>query len=97
MTDTRPLDDLTGWIDVLRYAIAEKTRIESVIAQARGKLEDALGEAEVGTVDGAPVVKWTYVTSSRFDQKKARDFLGDTADDFMTQTTTRRFTLTDPS
>jgi hypothetical protein len=37
------------------------------------------------------------VTSSRFDQKAAREFLGDAAASFMTETTTRRFTLADPS
>ena len=94
---TKPLDDLTGWINVLRVAMTEKARAETVIAQARGKIEDALGDAEVGTVAGVPVVKWTTVTSSRFDQKAAREFLGDAAASFMTETTTRRFTLADPS
>ena len=92
---TKPLDDLTGWIDVLKAATTEKTRIETVIAQARSKIEDALGDAEVGTIAGVPVVKWTTVTSSRFDQKAAREFLGDAAASFMTETTTRRFTLTE--
>jgi hypothetical protein len=38
-------------------------------------------------------VRWSHVTSTRFDQKAAREFLGDAAASFMVPTTTRRFTI----
>ena len=87
------LDELKGWLDVYRAAAAEKSRAESVMAQAREKIEDALGDDEVGTVDGAPVVRWTFVRSSRFDQKKAKAILGDEYDACLVPVETRRFTL----
>jgi len=92
-----PIDGLAGWVDVLRAATAEKARAEAVIEQARGKIEEALGDMEVGTVAGIPVVKWTHVTTNRFDQKKAKEFLGDAAESFMVPSTSRRFTLVDPA
>lgn len=101
MTDgtATDLDDLTGWIDVLKAATAEKSRIDDVIAQARAKIEDALGDDEVGLVAGTPVVKWTHVTSTRFDQKRAKALLSpDELATCMVATESRRFTLVeDPS
>jgi len=89
----KELDDLAGWIDVMRTAQTEKAKAEEVIKQARSKIEDALGEAEVGTVAGLPVVRWTHVTSERFDQKKAKALLGEQASDCMVASESRRFTL----
>lgn len=89
----KELDDLAGWIDVLRTAQAEKAKAEEVISQARAKIEEALGDAEVGTVAGVPTVRWSFVTSQRFDQKKAKALLGDAAEQCMTESHSRRFTL----
>lgn len=95
MENATPLDDLAGWIDVLRKAQGEKSRAEEVIAQARTKIEEALGETEIGTIDGTPVVRWTHVTSERFDQKKAKALLGEQATACMVASQSRRFTLVD--
>lgn len=89
------IDEIVGWVTVLRKATEEKKRAEEVIAQAREKIEDALGDAEVGTVDGQPVVRWTFVRSERFDQKKAKALLGDDAAACIVPIETRRFTLVD--
>lgn len=88
-----PLDELKGWLDVYRAAAAEKARAEDVMAQARERIEDALGDDEVGTVDGQPVVRWTFVRSERFDVKKAKALLGDDAAACLVPMETRRFTL----
>jgi hypothetical protein len=89
-----PLDTLTGWLDVLRTATAEKKRAEDVIAAARVHLEEALGEDEVGTVDGQPVVRWAHVTSQRFDQKKAQGLLTpEQVAECTVASESRRFTL----
>lgn len=88
-----PLDELKGWLDVYRAAAAEKARAEDVMAQARERIEHALGDDEVGTVDGQPVVRWTFVRSERFDVKKAKALLGDDAAACLVPMETRRFTL----
>lgn len=87
------LDEIKGWLDVYRAAAAEKAKAEDVMAQAREKIEDALGDDEVGTIGGQPVVRWTFVRSERFDQKKAKALLGDDAAACIVPTESRRFTL----
>ncbi len=94
---TTDITGLAGWIDVLRAARAERKRIDEVITQAEDRIKDALGDVEDGLVNGQPAVRWTYVTSTRLDQKLAKSLL--TPDQLaacMTETRSRRFTLVDP-
>lgn len=95
MSET-PLDELAGWIGVLKEGQAKKADAEQLIATAREKIEAALGESEVGTIEGFPVVRWTWVTSNRFDQKLAKSVLApDQLAQCMTESKSRRFTLID--
>lgn len=96
MTDTVDLSALRGWIDILHEANAQKKRCEEAIATARAKIEEALGDLEVGCLDDTPVVRYTHVTSTRFDTSKAKKLLpADLYQACTSTTTTRRFTLVD--
>ena len=88
-----PLDELAGWLDIYRAAQDTIAKAEEAKAVAREKIEDAMGDDEVGTVDGQPVVRWTFVHSERFDQKKAKAILGDEFDACKVTTTSRRFEM----
>lgn len=94
MTET-PLDALANWIDLYRQATDGIAALEERRKVAREHIEAALGDAETGTVDGRPVVRWTHVTSRRLDQAKAKALLtaAGALDDAMTETTSRRFAL----
>ena len=59
----------------------------------RKAAEEKSGDSEVGTIDDKPVVRWTFVHAERFDQKKAKEILGDDAAACMVPTVSRRFTL----
>ncbi len=92
------LDDLKGWITILRGYIAQRDEIQEHIDMARAKIEDALGDHDTGTIAGVPVVKWTHVSSSRFDQKKAKALLTDEqVTQCMNVVESRRFVLLDMS
>ena len=93
MNQTKDIDDLAGWLEVYRAAQREKARAEDVMAQARERIEDALGDAEIGTVAGQPAVRWTHVHATRFDQKRAKAILGDEYASCLVDTASRRFTL----
>ena len=87
------LDELAGWVSIYRAAQDAIAKAEEAKAVAREKIEDALGDDEVGTIAGQPVVRWTFVHSERFDQKKAKAILGDEAAACMVTSTSRRFEI----
>jgi len=90
-----PLDDLNNWLELYRQATDGIAALEERRKVARERIEAALGEAETGTVAGRPVVRWTHVTSTRLDQRKAKALLDGygALDEAMTETTSRRFVL----
>jgi hypothetical protein len=88
-----PLDELAGWLDIYRAAQDTIAKAEEAKAVAREKIEDAMGDDEIGTINGEPVVRWTYVHTDRFDQKKAKAILGDEAAACIVTTTSRRFEM----
>jgi len=90
------LDDLAGWIAVYREGQLKKTAAEELMSTARAKIEDALGNADTGTIHGIPVVRWTHVITNRLDTKLAKTFL--TPEQLAAATVeseSRRFTLVD--
>ena len=58
------------------------------------QVKSALGDAEVGLVNGKEAVRWTTVESSRIDTKKIREILPeDLVAKLETTLVTRRFTI----
>ena len=61
---------------------------------AQEQVKAALGDAEIGLVNGREAVRWTTVESSRIDIKKIRELLPeDLVSKLETTTVTRRFTI----
>ena len=61
---------------------------------AQEQVKSALGDAEVGLVNGREAVRWTTVESSRIDTKKIREILPeDLVAKLETTLVTRRFTI----
>lgn len=89
------LDDLASWVALYRETDDTIKLLEERKKAARERIEAALGDAETGTVDGRPAVRWTRVTSKRLDQGIAKALLKDRdlLDAAMVETTSRRFAL----
>lgn len=88
------LDALANWLIMLKQLKADRADIDMQIEVAEGHIKDALGEVEVGTIGGEPVVRWTSVITNRFDQKAAKELLTDDQVAACTNpTVSRRFTL----
>lgn len=88
--------DVLGWVKVIRDCRAQIDELNACIEIARGVVEDALGDAEIGNdpKTGQPLVRWTRVTSQRVDTKKVKQLL--TPDQLASVTSTstsRRFTI----
>jgi predicted phage-related endonuclease len=88
--------DIAGWIELYKKTQAEIKTLEEKVAAAKEKIQEALGENEVGLIDGSVVVRWTKVTSTRLDMKKAREVLDPKILAFLSSdSVSRRFTLVD--
>lgn len=65
--------DLSGWIEILRKVKAKRAELDLVEAQAREKIQAALGDEEEGRLGGRPVVRWTHTAPpKRFDGQRFR-------------------------
>jgi predicted phage-related endonuclease len=88
--------DMAGWIELYKKTQADIKVLEEKVAAAKEKIQEALGENEVGLIDGSPVVRWTKVTSTRLDMKKAKEVLDPKILAFLSsESTSRRFSLVD--
>jgi hypothetical protein len=88
------IDSLQNWVVMLKQLRLDRAEIDEQIEVAEGQIKDALGDAEIGTINGEPVIKWTHVISHRFDQKAAKELLTDDQVAACTKPSeSRRFTI----
>jgi predicted phage-related endonuclease len=87
-------ESIAMWLEQYRSALAKIKEWEEVADVARSHIEAALGDAEVGFYKGQQVVRYTTVTSTRFDVKRAKEILPpQVLDVLQVQSNSRRFTL----
>jgi predicted phage-related endonuclease len=61
--------------------------------QAENELKLLLGDAEVGTIDERPIVRWSRVTQHRLDVDRLRQRRPRTVAQYMKETSFRRFSF----
>ena len=87
-------ENIAMWLEQYRHALQKIKEWEEVGDVARSHIEGALGDNEVGLYKGREVVKFSSVTSTRFDVKRAKEILPPQVLDVLNvQSTHRRFTL----
>lgn len=75
---TEPLElpaPIVNWLAHYKQIQQEIKDLNEKLDIARAHIELALGEAELGLISGQPAVKWGFIESNRFDQKKAKEIL----------------------
>jgi predicted phage-related endonuclease len=88
------LDALANWVLHLKQLRADRAEIDQQIEMAENQIKDALGDAEVGTIGGEAVIRWSHVVTNRFDQKAAKALLTDDQVAACTKPSeSRRFTI----
>lgn len=94
---TAPIDDLTPWVAAYREACANRDQWAEIADRAKQQITQQLEneQAEVGTIDGRPTVKWTEVTTRRINTKALKEKDPELADRYTVTSTSRRFTLLD--
>jgi predicted phage-related endonuclease len=88
------LESVANWVQHLKQLKADRAEIDEQIEQAENQIKDQMGDAEVGTIGGEPVIRWSHVVSQRFDQKLAKAILSDEQITACTKPSeSRRFTI----
>jgi predicted phage-related endonuclease len=88
------LESVANWVMHLKQLKADRAEIDEQIEQAENQIKDQMGDAEVGTIGGEPVIRWSHVVSQRFDQKAAKAILSDEQIAACTKPSeSRRFTI----
>jgi predicted phage-related endonuclease len=88
------IDNLSSWVWALKQLRLDRADIDEQIETAENQIKDHMGDAEVGTIGGEPVIRWSHVISQRFDQKLAKAILTDDQIAACTKPSeSRRFTI----
>lgn len=92
MTEPVALDSLRDTLNAYSLATAEIEKWKTIQAQARAAIEAALGEAEVGTVDGVKAVTWAWSERTSVDTKRLQaDLPAEVLAPYMRTTAVRTF------
>lgn len=86
------LDSLSDWVERYRRAKEAEKIGKEAAEEARGVIASYLDEreAEYGTVDGKPAIRWRQVTSQRFATARFRHEHPELADEFTESSTSMR-------
>lgn len=63
------LDSLRAQIERLQFVKEQKAELKEIEDAARDAIEEALGDADEGTLDGHTVVTWKFHKRHALDQK----------------------------
>ena len=86
-----PLDNLKAHLEILRFTRAKISEYTEMADRSKAAIQEAMGESEVGTVEGEPAVKWTHSKVTRLDQKKLKAEHPEVVSAYMTTSEQRRF------
>jgi hypothetical protein len=62
------LDDVADSVAVMRACQSRIADLKEVMAQHRSVIEEKMGNEEIGTVDGKPVISWKTYKQRRLNQ-----------------------------
>lgn len=93
----KDLESVRGAIEILRMCKTNASKLKELETSARDAIEEAMGEEEIGKLDGEVVITWTHSKRRQFQQKKMAEEHPEIAVEFTELTETRTFKLVDPA
>jgi predicted phage-related endonuclease len=85
------LESVRGGIELLRYCRAQRAKIKEVEDNARAAVEDALGDAEIGVLDGEVAIQWPTFKENRFDSSAFKEDHPELWEQYKAMKSRRRF------
>ncbi len=89
--NTVDLDSVRDALDALKVVDAQLRALNETKASLQNDVKAALGDNEVGTLDGTTVVTWTRTKRNALDQKALRAEQPDIVAQYTTATEVRSF------
>lgn len=90
------LESLRAQIEILRMCKRRKSDLKELEDNARGAVEEAMGEADTGTLDGEVAITWKRHKRRSLDQKALAAAHPETVEEFRTTTEVRKFEVMEP-
>lgn len=87
------LDELAGLFARLAWLSETSTALLAEQEQIKAVIQDRMGQAEHGSLNGRPVVRWARHVRTALDQKALRRDAPDVFDRYVTTSVVRRFTV----
>lgn len=86
-----PLDHVKSHIEILRYVKRKEAELKEISERSRAAIEEALGDNEIGTIDGHTAVRWKYIKSNRLNQRALKAEQPDIVAQYTEASESRRF------
>ena len=92
---TADLSHLRAQVEILRAIKSKKAELKELEEHARSAVESALGDADIGIIDGEPVVTWKFHKRTALDQRVLKASFKDVYDVCLRTSEVRRFEICD--
>lgn len=89
------LDDVRGQVEVLKWCGERLSEIKELQKNARAAIEEALGENEIGELDGETVVTWASHKKRQLNQAAMKEAHPEIVEEFTQLSEVRTFKVVD--
>jgi hypothetical protein len=89
------LEKVRDQVELLRWTKVRQAELKELEAAARDDVENIMGNADTGTLDGKPVIKWSTYKKRQLNQKMMREEIAEIAEAYTELIDVRRFELVD--
>lgn len=93
MNDPVNLDPVAGHIATIRVVKAQQEELAAIRAELEQTIKDHLGDAETGTLDGTPAIRWRHGKRTALSQKLLKELYPAVFAECHEVTPTRRFEI----
>lgn len=85
------LASVRAHVEILRLAKQKQKEFKALETNAREAIEAAMGNADVGLLDGEPAIHWSSHKRTSFDQKAFREDNPELFEQYKSTTPVRKF------
>jgi predicted phage-related endonuclease len=89
------LESVRAQVEILKYCKTRKAELKELEENARGAVEEAMGDAEHGLLDGAEAISWSSYKRRSLNQKALREERPEIVEEYTQTGVVRKFEIVD--